>query len=64
MHKINITGGVVPVSKWIKPDGVSSKEGQLWICANCGKGRHVWNEDSEEEQWQRCPDCDAIMVNN
>lgn len=67
MHKINITGSVYPVSRWIKDNShawATPGGDPVWICENCGGGRHVWGIESTSPQLAQCPDCKSIMVNN
>lgn len=52
-------------SKWIKdntqvwftPGGDS-----VWICENCGGGRHVYGIENINEPLVECPDCGAEMI--
>lgn len=35
----------------------------VYICSNCGGGRHVFGIESMIDQPERCPECFAIMDN-
>lgn len=35
----------------------------VWICSNCGGGRHVFGIESTESQPKICPDCGEKMTN-
>lgn len=43
---------------WITPGG-----DPVWICSNCGGGRHVFGIESTESQPKVCPDCGEIITN-
>ena len=46
------------VHTWITPGG-----DMVWICSNCGGGRHVFGIESMESQPKTCPDCGETMSN-
>lgn len=41
---------------WFTPGG-----NPVWICSNCGGGRHVYGIENVEESKTICPDCLAKM---
>ena len=43
---------------WITPGS-----DPVWICGNCGGGRHVFGIESTESQPKICPDCGETMSN-
>lgn len=43
---------------WFTPGGDS-----VYVCSNCGGGRHVFGIESWENQPKICPDCGAEMIN-